>query len=437
MVEIYPLTSGYKPSADYKVAADGRPVFVGGFAAGAHASLGSDGPVSLTVWPAKPIAQVPVVNPWGDGMQIELRPDGALQVQVAGPGQYVLQPAGAPQLMLFINPLESNKPDPDDPLVRFFRAGKVHDAGDMELKWGETIYIEGGAVVKGRIRSHQTQHVTVAGCGILDGRHYPRHALELLVFDGCGDIRLENFVTLGTPGDNLVLGGCSGVAATNLKLVGWVAGANGLVVNGSSRVAVRDSYVHSCQDCLSVRASDQRTTDEPTGVGYRLAPVQTDWRQNVDGVDFSNCVLHCERGGNAMRVGPVLDCASVRHIRFDGIKVLPAASARSVFALHNGGSALVEKVRWENCIVEAPPDLLLDLRLLHGAKGSVREVGLAGIQCWGVSPLTVLLIMGQPEAPIEQVGLEEISFDGKILRDGNALPVVSAYFTPSNNSPRA
>lgn len=81
-------------------------------------------------------------------------------------------------LHLFANGLEENPPSPDDPNVLYFEPG-FHDIGE-DKKWqitlqdNQTLYLAGGAVVRGFIGAENAKNIKICGRGILtQDRHMP------------------------------------------------------------------------------------------------------------------------------------------------------------------------------------------------------------------------------------------------------------------------
>jgi len=69
-------------------------------------------------------------------------------------------------LQLFANPLEVDRPNPDDPNVIYFGPG-VHQVGRLTIPSGKTVYLAGGALVEGSFFISHVQNVRVLGRGIL------------------------------------------------------------------------------------------------------------------------------------------------------------------------------------------------------------------------------------------------------------------------------
>ena len=95
-------------------------------------------------------------------------------------------------LLLFANPLETDVPKADDPTVLYYGPG-THQVGAIILGDGQTLYLAGGAVVKGAVIARGS-NIRICGRGILDGSDYewrkgPHH------------------VTVGIYGENVVVEG--------------------------------------------------------------------------------------------------------------------------------------------------------------------------------------------------------------------------------------
>ncbi len=83
-------------------------------------------------------------------------------------------------LHLFANPIRNDKPDLDDPDVIYFGPG-VHRPGDLpgdvfHISSGKTIYLDGGAVVKGKFMIDSAHDVRIFGHGII---YQPERGVEI------------------------------------------------------------------------------------------------------------------------------------------------------------------------------------------------------------------------------------------------------------------
>ncbi|MGC8640330.1 MAG: glycosyl hydrolase family 28 protein, partial [Isosphaeraceae bacterium] len=89
------------------------------------------------------------------------------------PRKLSIEPSGINNpLLIFANRPETNPPKQGDPNVVYFGPG-IHKPERISLKTGQTLYLAGGAVVKGAVIARKADHIRICGRGILDGTEWP------------------------------------------------------------------------------------------------------------------------------------------------------------------------------------------------------------------------------------------------------------------------
>ena len=165
---------------DVVVRIDGQPAGLcqTGVATFATCSLSGAADIELTF--PEPVENVVVrpqrlgITPEIDDCRVRFRLDTADSVSVDMEGR---QP-----VYLFVSPPDEDIPGPDDPGVHYFPAGAVHNVGLLEVGTDETVYIEGGAVLRGAIHAADGANIGIRGHGILDGWD-SSHTVEGVHFD--------------------------------------------------------------------------------------------------------------------------------------------------------------------------------------------------------------------------------------------------------------
>ncbi len=404
---VYPFPEGLAPSALFDVEADGQAVFVHDCPLGGVAAFEAGGPTKVRVRSLRGGAEL-TVRPLSRGVVATAR-EGWFEIEINGPEKLFLEfGSGVLPLHLFANPPQTDRPDPSDPKVRYFAAG-VHEAGPIRLGDGETLYLEGGAVVRGTVFA-QGVGIRVAGPGLLDGDGLEYQSVQMLVFDGCRDLRVEDLLVVGTPSWMLVLGACERAVVENVKLIGWVVCSDGIDIVGSRDVVVRNCFLRNNDDCVAIKAVDYRK-----GEGHR-----TNWLQDVEGVLVEGCTLHNDRAGNAMEIGFETQTESIRDVVFRDIDVIAAHGEGGVFTIHNGDRATVSNVLYENIRVEHFYDKLIDFRILHSSysrdtdRGHIRDVTLRNVTTIADRYHTVSLIGGHDaEHDIQGITIENLTMGGR------------------------
>ena len=322
---------------------------------GSILSFGMNGPLEIEVRMDHAPKQV-VVRPLSSGIRAEVHGNGYrlrlprpinLSVEVDGD---IHQP-----LFVFANPV-LEVPSKDDPKVKFFEAGRVHEAGEIVLKEGETLYLEGGAVVRGVVRAVGASHVAVRGPGILDGGGRTRK-INMLVLRECRDSLLENFILLDPFGWSIHLSASRQVEMSNVRVLGWRANSDGLDIEYSSDVKVKNCFWRTNDDCIAIKAIyppgvqgvpfEEMINPEFLG-GHKVEAIKGDSMGNID---ISNCVLWNDAGGQGFEIGFELRIDEIRGIRFrdsDIIRVIGGGA----FTIHNGDQAAIRDLLVENVRVE-------------------------------------------------------------------------------------
>ena len=132
------------------------------------------GPVTVTVIKLKgePFTTCKVIpssygiKPRIEGNRVSFELDRPRKVSVEFDGD-ITHP-----MLVFADALETDVPNANDPDVVYFGPG-LHEIGDTAIASGKTVYLAGGAYLKGRLKGHNVQDVTIRGRGVLSGEAYP------------------------------------------------------------------------------------------------------------------------------------------------------------------------------------------------------------------------------------------------------------------------
>jgi len=247
-------------------------------------------------------------------------------------------------LYIFANPLTGDHPPDGEGSVRTFAPGRVHDVGEIVLHSGETLHIPGGAIVRGWISGENVSGARICGHGILDGSDPVAVRAPLISLRGCRDVQVSGIVTLNDQGWSVVPGGCEDIVFRDFKLIGWNDNSDGIDIVGSRRVRVKRCFLRNKDDCVVLKATRQ-------AVGL-----------DISDVEVSQTVLWNAEWGNALEIGFELRNQSVSNVVFRDCDVIHVERG-AVFSIHNGDTADVHNILYENIRVEDARDKLIDLRV--------------------------------------------------------------------------
>jgi hypothetical protein len=401
-----------------------------------------------------------VVRPLAHGIRPPVE-DGRLRFRLAQPCQLSIEPGGSLQhpLHLFANPLEADPPDPQDPKVRYYGPG-YHEASEVEILSGQTVYIAGGAVVSlkpsppeklppdsrhqnygidtfwapGLFHSRGQKQVTIRGRGILCGRK----ALEqfqrghLIRNEWAEGLTIEGIVIREAAVWSIYTTNCRQVRISNVKIVGHYVNNDGIPIGGTSDAVVEDCFTHNADDSLQVKVWIPqrhvlfRNCIVWNDVGGSLG-LMHESGGGIEDVAFENCtVIHCT---DDMSVCPVAGLkltgpGSARGFRFENIVIEDVQGPRR--------PALKVINNWDDWHLEHPtrpgsPYELLDPPRREKPSGAIRDVVFRNIQVLECRNPDVVLIGEGPESPIEGVTFENVVINGTPLVPGDPRLKTNAW----------
>jgi polygalacturonase len=325
---------------------------------------------------------------------------------------------GQNPLFIYANPPVFNRPDANDPKVHFFKAGQIYEVGEIELKSGETLYIEAGAVVKACVRAWEADNIRICGQGILHGGAGSGKHTRFVVLERCTNVLIEDIIMIEPKSWMLILGACRGVRIRNLKQIGEVMSSDGIDICGSKDVVIEGCCLRNNDDNVVIKALHIK--------GSRFS-----WEEDVENIRVRDCVFWNAPCGNAMEIGYELRTTRVSDVVFENIDVLCVHGQGAAFSIHNGDRAVVENVRWENIRVEHHWDKLVDFRVVNSRyskdleRGRIRNIVLKNIRAIRShfnEGCTISLISGfDSTKPVEGIVFEDIYFNEKKITTADEL----------------
>jgi hypothetical protein len=264
---------------------------------------------------------------------------------------------------LFCYAPEVDVPAPDSPNVRYFGPG-IHEAGLIDLRDDETLYLAPGAWVKGNVRSVGTRNVTIRGRGVLDGTDIPsRPATGAQIPGGDGTrnmVYLEK--TVGAKIEGITLFNCESAWTV------YMTGTTGSRVDG---VRILNPSVHYGDDGFDiVSSSDVRVenifvrTNDDCVVVKNLADVDT------HDITVRHAVLwNMPIGGNGLEIGFETRNKPIHDIHFQDIDLIHVERG-SAISIHNGDAATVSDVSYDDIRVEDARRKLFDFAVIYAQYGA-------------------------------------------------------------------
>jgi len=310
-----------------------------------------DGAVAVTVRPKRAFKTARVV-PASAGVKATVR-DGAIRFTLDRPRQVTVLLDGrfAHPLHLFANALEADAPRAGDKNVVYFGPG-VHKIKPLSLKSGQTLYVAGGAVVRGIIdpaeggrlskrtglRSygpliavHGARGVRIRGRGIIDGGLMPHPARTTIHVADSSDVSIDGIIIRDSAAWAICLSGSEKISVTNVKQVSGRLNSDGINPVNCRRVRIADCFIRNRDDSIAVKATVPKKPCRDIRAercviwndwGYALG-ITYETRAPIGDVTFRDCdVIHSEHWALGVHV---VDSATVGPVRFENIRVEHAA----------------------------------------------------------------------------------------------------------------
>jgi hypothetical protein len=354
---LYDAPGQEKKSNDFEMFVDGKPVFV-------YQARVSKFPVNQ-IWPGyqRPLNQTEIasfayfdmggkteiiINSTQDIKTLDIRPkEYGIKPTVEGKTikfslnkacQFVVEVNGSHRaLHIFANPPETFNIDKKDPKVHYYGPG-VHEAGVIKLASGETVYIDGGAIVYGVIESENTRNIKILGRGILDASKIERGGGPNMISLKNVTNALISGIILRDPHEwTVVPKNCDSITIDNIKLIGlWRYNSDGIDLVNSKNITIRNSFVRSFDDNIVIKG---------------LTPYYNEHFKTIENIMVDNCVLWND-WGRALELGAEIVTDTMKNITFSNCYIPHFATV--AMDIQNCDRGYVKNVHFENISIEDP-----------------------------------------------------------------------------------
>lgn len=290
----YATPEGEVLSTDYEVWADGKKVDVytartldppfagkkwdyGG--PYSFASFDMSGEVTVRITSNRSLRDT-IIRPESARVRPTIDDDHTFTIRLDRPRKLSIEPEGRKgPLLLFANPMEENPPKPDAEGVVYFGPG-VHKPGKIEIGSGQTLYLAGGAVVKGGIIA-EGDNIKICGRGILDGSDWEwrKGPTPTVIAIHGNNVEVSGITIRGASHWTIVPRHSRNVTVRNVKLCNSrVQNDDGINPCNSQDVLITDCFIRSDDDCVAMKGL---TFDGENN--------------NVERITVENCILWCDR----------------------------------------------------------------------------------------------------------------------------------------------
>lgn len=285
-----------------------------------------------------------------DKVIIYMAPKDRLVVDINGDN-------GKESLILFANPIDSGKPDRNAAGVRYYEAGKVHSPGPISLSSGETLYIEGGAVLKSNVSCVDATGVTIAGGGILVSSPDENRPVN---FKDVTDSHIRDITVINASNWTTTFNLCDNMDFDNFKVYATASLANesGNENDGMDMMACNRCTIKHCFSCCY---------DDT----YCIKTQKWGYCGTTEGIHYEDCIAWNKGGGNSFEIGYELN-QNVTDVSYKDIYSIHSASRigssgpfrRGATTIHCGAAGTISGIRYENVYIEDPAIYGIHMQIL-------------------------------------------------------------------------
>lgn len=427
-VVVYPAPAEEPLSGDFKVSVAGQdvPVYTARtldppFAGKqwdyggpySFANFDTDGPVEVRLTSPRNLRNT-VVRPAYHDLTLRVEDDHTLVLSLPGPRKVSVEPDGKRgPLLLFANPLEENPPKLGDPDVIYYGPG-VHKPEKIVVGSGQTLYLAGGAVVKGGILA-EGEHIRIMGRGILDSSDWEwrKGPTPTVVSIRGSDIEVSGITVRGASHWTIVPVHSQRVTIRDVKICGGrVQNDDGINPCNSQDILITDCFIRSDDDCVAMK-----------GLNF------TEGNNNVEQVRVENCVLWCDRA-RIFLLGHESRAPFMQHITLKNLDIIHFSM--TPFLLEPGEDMQLENVLIEDVRIHGEGQReLIRLRpvvnqyMIKKTPGSIRGVIFRNVVVEGQpGEYRVQLQGADAEHEVRDVTFENVVVLGeKLTRDSSRLEI--------------
>lgn len=308
-------------------------------------------------------------------------------------------------LHLFANPIDENKPKKiKDKNLIYFGPGIHQLPGDtLNVPSGKTVYIAGGAIVKGCIRAVNTENVKILGRGIV----HPEERGSGINTANSKNVWIEGLITTQCP-----TGGSDSVTIRNVKAISSYGWGDGMNVFASNNVLFDGVFCRNSDDCTTVYGTRGGFTGGCKNITMQNSTLWADVAHPI----FIG--IH----------GNTKNPEALENLNYINIDILDHKEKQldyqGCLAINAGDNNLIRNVRFENIRIEDfRQGQLVNLRIFFNEKyctapgRGIEDILFKDISYTGENAEVSMIIGYDKERKVKNIRFENLQINGKVIYD--------------------
>lgn len=310
-------------------------------------------------------------------------------------------------LHLFANAIRTDIPDKNDPGVMYFEAG-YHEPTDTVAKnfpipSNTTVYLEGGAVLKGPLVCDHVENVKILGTGML---HETSNGITI---NYSKNVLVDGITVVNPRYNTTTVGQSENITIKNVKSFSYQGWGDGLDFFCCKHVLVEDVFMRNSDDCIAI-------------YGHRW-----DFYGNTDDITIRNSTLWADIA-HPINIGTHGDTSTegeiLENMLFTNIDILEHdeddRDYQGCMAINVGDHNLARNIIFDNIRVEHIQEgQLFHLRVMYNEKYNtgpgrgIHNVTFRNISFTGKYTNPSLIEGYSDKYIVDNISFENIWFNGK------------------------
>jgi len=261
-----------------------------------------------------------------------------IEFKLSKPSQFVVEINGYHNaLHVFANSVKTYNIEKEDPKIHYFGPG-VHEAGLIDVKSNETVFIDGGAIVYGVIQSKNTRNIRITGRGMLDASKIERgEAPNLISLEQVTNATIDGIILRDAHQWAVVTTNCDSIAIDNIKLIGfWRYNSDGIDIVNSKNISIKNSFIRSFDDNIAIKGLNRGYNEN-----FKV----------IENIVVENCILWND-WGRALEIGAETVADTIRNITFSNCHIIHFTAI--AMDVQNSDKGIVKNIRFKDITIEDP-----------------------------------------------------------------------------------
>lgn len=332
-------------------------------------SLETDGGAYFEIIPKDTFSEGDVrIRPYSLGVKPTVK-NGVISFTLPKPAYFTVEAFGRRRaLHIFADPISDLKVPEEKTGVYYFGKG-THEVGVLELKDGDTVFIDEGAVVYASIHAIDSKNISILGRGILDNSHNKeeilfeenaigntqavgnakrRHTVQL---EYCTGVLIDGITMRDSLVYNIRPMGCRDVEIRNVKIIGcWRYNSDGIDMHNCENVHIDNCFLRTFDDSICIKGFDFYNKEDPKAELYKATYHNGEVYDTFKNVLVERCVVFND-WGKSLEIGAETKAREMCDITFRRCDIIHLTGA--ALDCMNVDYADVHRVTFSDINIEA------------------------------------------------------------------------------------